>query len=502
MSALAPYNHPSTPMQRYQRFLALSNISFKQHQLDGVLWCVDKETCLQPVVDGVRGGFIADEMGLGKTIMSIGICVANLLPRTLIVLPCVLISQWCTEILRTTGHTPLVYYGSDKKNITTAQLEAAHIVITSYHSIIVSKKNIVSPMHTIFWNRVIFDEAHHLRNKNNLFLGARSIKTQIRWLITGTPIQNKHSDFKNLCSVIGIPASLLSDSDLLHNHFILRRTKVSANIVLPELIVDKESVPWKSESERSLSQDIHTSLAYAERSEKLKLFIRARQICILPIMFRNNIEQMADDHIIRDNHRETVTHCSSKMDVVVDSILTRKGNGNGKLVFCHFREEIDTIIQRLSLRGLTNVSSFDGRTRQSSRIFKLKQKFEVLVLQIQTGCEGLNLQNDFNEVYFVSPHWNPSIEDQAVARCHRIGQTKPVHVFKYEMDTFRSDPVSQEIAESPLPHLTLDQYVAIKQASKLDISHSILERSEALSVAKGDGERGNSEGGSRRSLNQ
>ena len=116
---------------------------------------------------------------------------------------------------------------------------------------------------------------------------------------------------------------------------------------------------------------------------------------------------------------------------------------------------------------MTNVSSFDGRTRQSQRNLKLAQKFEVLVLQIQTGCEGLNLQNDYSEVYFVSPHWNPSIEDQAVARCHRIGQSKPVQVFKFVMDSFDS-------VLSDIPNLTLDQYVAMTQQSKRNISNTIL----------------------------
>ena len=54
-------------------------------------------------------------------------------------------------------------------------------------------------------------------------------------------------------------------------------------------------------------------------------------------------------------------------------------------------------------------------------------------MQIQTGCEGLNLQDNFSEIYFTSPHWNPCVEDQAIARCHRIGQKKTVYVFKFEM---------------------------------------------------------------------
>ena len=472
MSRIAPHH-----MDRFHRFISHSNISFKPHQFDGVQWCVNNETCTTPVIDGVYGGFICDEMGLGKTIMAIGTCIVNILPRTLIVLPCVLIDQWSNEIFRTTGHRPLTYYGPDKKIISTDQLQSAPIVLTSYNTIAVLKKNIdiasKCPIHDIVWNRVIFDEAHHMRNKNGRFYGARKLKTKIRWLISGTPVQNKRTDFYNLCRVIGLPASFFASADnfdVLHSNFVLRRTKVTANIVLPELDVDKESIQWKSERERLLSQDIHTSLYSAQGPDKLSLFIRARQVCVLPSMFREKIDKMTDDLLIGRNHLDTALNCSSKMDAVIEAILSRKGNGNGKLVFCHFREEIDTIIRRLSSNGMTNISSFDGRTRQSNRILKLSQNFEVLVLQIQTGCEGLNLQNDFSEVYFVSPHWNPAIEDQAVARCHRIGQTKPVHVFKYEMDTF--DTIHSVDFEKP-NHFTLDQYITLAQTHKRTISHNV-----------------------------
>jgi SNF2 family DNA or RNA helicase len=67
----------------------------------------------------------------------------------------------------------------------------------------------------------------------------------------------------------------------------------------------------------------------------------------------------------------------------------------------------------------------------------------VLLLQIQVGCEGLNLQ-EFSEVYFLSPNWNPAIEDQAVARCHRIGQTQPVDIFRFSMEGFGRGSINIE----------------------------------------------------------
>jgi hypothetical protein len=90
----------------------------------------------------------------------------------------------------------------------------------------------------------------------------------------------------------------------------------------------------------------------------------------------------------------------------------------------------------------------------------LSQKNDALILQIQTGCEGLNLQENYSEIYFVSPHWNPSVEDQAIARCHRIGQTKPVYVRRFEMAKFDKDE------DQTMDTVTIDSYVSSVQDKK------------------------------------
>jgi SNF2 family DNA or RNA helicase len=164
----------------------------------------------------------------------------------------------------------------------------------------------------------------------------------------------------------------------------------------------------------------------------------------------------------KDNDYVSAVASSSKMDAVVQTLVQRKNNGNGKLVFCHFREEIDVLLQRLKDAGMDKAEFYDGRVSQAKRISVLAGQFEVLVLQIQTGCEGLNLQKDFSEVYFISPNWNPAVEDQAVGRCHRIGQTKEVQVFRFSMGEFEED------------HLTLDKYITKTQDIKREIRNEIL----------------------------
>jgi hypothetical protein len=423
-------------------------------------------------------------MGLGKTIMMIATFIANFVPRTLIVLPNILLEQWQSEIYRTTGHKALIYHGKNKKLISLEQLKSAFIVLTTYNTVAITKKQsaitdvTVTPLHEIRWDRIVFDEAHHLRNKNSRWIGCKHLKSKVRWLISGTPVQNKRRDFFNLCSSLKMPASYYADTDNLRHlvaNFVLKRSKKQVGISLPNLNLDNESVLWKSESERRLSRDIHRALAMS--AQKLKLFMHARQSCILPSLLKDNVDSMISNKVIsKDNFNSGALLCSSKMDAVVSTILGRKGNGNGKLVFCHFRGEIDSLCSRLREGGIQNICTFDGRVSQAARFRLLKEDYEVIILQIQTGCEGLNLQKNFSEIYFVSPHWNPAIEDQAVARCHRIGQTKPVSVFRFHMDsTFLSEAkkgLNEVRAKNEF--LTLDQYITTVQDGKREISNEML----------------------------
>jgi len=458
-------------VQKYNWFIEKANIDRKDYQLDGIEWCVKMETHRDPALP-IRGGFIADEMGLGKTIMMIATFIAHLVPRTLIVLPNVLIEQWQSEIFRTTGHRALIYHGSAKKYINLEKLNSAKIVITTYATVALSKKVVdsgeLSLLHQVEWDRVVFDEGHHLRNKNARWTGCKMLKSRIRWLISGTPIQNKRKDFFNLCSILKMPSSYFANSNNLRHlvmHFVLKRTKKLVGISLPELILDKQFVSWNNEGEKQLSRDIHRALTVSK--VKLKMIIHARQSCILPCLLKGAVDKMVQKKLIQPFHPDTILS-TTKLDAVTSTILSRRHNGNGKLVFCHFKGEMDLIVSKLREGGIDNIAIFDGRVSQAARAKLLKQPFHVIVMQIQTGCEGLNLQNGFSEIYFVSPHWNPSVEDQAIARCHRIGQTKIVSVFRFQMDTFT------ETDTSP-PTLTLDQYINVVQDGKRVISNQLFE---------------------------
>lgn len=468
----------------FSRYLDRTSMDHKQYQRDGVEWCLNNELRDDPPC-GVRGGFVADEMGLGKTILMIGVMIANILPRTLIVLPPVLIDQWVTQIFKTTGHNPLVYHGAAKKNITIQQLESSRIVITSYSGISLSpqqtKDGIMTPLHSVSWSRVVFDEAHHLRNrKNTRFVGARMLQTDIRWLVSGTPVQNSKKDFYSLCCVLNLPASFYTESEnlnLLTKSFVLKRTKKQVGIQIPDMVVHNNIVQWTDRSEMEVSEEIHSVLNFSrvagDKGIKpfvssmdggiLGLFMRARQSCILPSLMNSCLSALSGKTY---NHYKKAIGNTSKLDFVVQTVLEHKGNGNGKLVFCNYRDEIDEIYKRLIDAGINRVVKFDGRTSKSERKYILSDDNEVLILQIQTGCEGLNLQEHYSEVYFVSPHWNPAVEDQAIARCHRIGQTKQVTVNRFEMGNFLDENVEEFETLSIEKHVNNVQFMKRKIASE------------------------------------
>lgn len=472
-------NIPSR-LDLFQKYLENAGLDQKPYQRSGVKWCLSNEFGLFDGSedddtfcghDNIYGGIIADEMGLGKTITMIGVCISNVMRKTLIVLPVILIDQWASQIYKTTGHRPLIYHGLPKKKINLSMLNNSVIVLTSYQTILKrknkKKENILNLLHSVRWNRLIFDEAHHLRNSNTkLFQDCYSLQSNIRWLMTGTPIQNREKDFHSLCSMLRIPIHKVLDNNF-KKRFILRRTKKDVCIPLPPLIYHLEKVNWSNMNEMSFSKDLHSYFGLykivdrekekEEKEEKeasiANLFLKgrgsilrfmnaSRQTCILPKLLKHTLDDFVSSGEI-NTYNPAMISSTSKMNAVVSEIMNKRENGNGKLIFCHYHLEMMYLYEKFVESGI-KVLIYGKMPKSMGYISPPIMKdhlndldYDIIIIQIQTGCEGLNLQK-YNEVYFVSPNWNPMIEEQAIARCHRIGQTKSVFVSHFVMNNFET----------------------------------------------------------------
>lgn len=439
MTTMTTYIEPNLDV--FSSFIQDNHLEYKDYQYNGVKWCLTNELRPDPP-QNIRGGFIADEMGLGKTITMIGTMVSNPLPSTLIVVPPILIQQWSDHISRTMNDKPLVFHGPIKKKITINILSSYSMVITTYGAIAINANIQGTLLHQHKWNRIIFDESHHMRNKKTrLHISAQLLKADIRWLVSGTPVQNSIKDFYSLCSLIKLPRSFYTDKlnlNQIAKSFILKRTKKQVGIDISDLHLQELSVPWTNNYEKNLSKEIHACLGFTDCDElnrlsesfigsnKIVHMIRAKQSCIM--------SQLISPKTLKYKNKQSLHH-SSKADFIVEFINKRKHFLTGKIIFCNYKQEIDLFYNRFTQIGLS-VAFIDGRINKQQRNIILSKPYDVLILQIQTGCEGLNLQQYYSEIYFVSPHWNPAVEDQAIARCHRLGQHNTVYVFRFQMETF------------------------------------------------------------------
>ena len=446
-------------MQVFKKeLLARNGLNRLDHQLDCISWCLRIENVGAVLDDGavVRSGIIADEMGLGKTLQMLGLIIEQITkkPRTLIVLPRALLEQWHQTIEEFLGHDAAILHGSKKVLDTNAP-----IVLTTYGTMASQCKRKSSDLSTAVWDRVIFDEAHHMRNPKSLAAkAAAGLNCAHKWLLTGTPIQNSLGDIKSLCQIVGAPQDLLKKEPGLVGvlqKILLRRTKESVGLELPTMTRTVVHVAWSSKREKELAEDIHALVSFSGVIGKMKsadavpphhfvVLQQTRQSCIDAALLKGSVTTLQEAGIITASEEEAMDLIGrSKMQRVIE-VITQQPKAEKKLVFCHYRKEIDRIVSELRSRNL-RVEAFDGRTKQSAREELLANAdIDVLVLQIKTGCEGLNLQT-FNQVYFVTPHWNPAVEDQAVARCHRQGQEKVVRVFTFRMEPFDEEKATRSL---------------------------------------------------------
>ena len=518
-------------MEKFDEFLRRTGYVSKPFQRECLEWSMAREktpATLPKTIKGdpaeKRGGILALEMGLGKTIIMLALIECHLKRHTLIVLPRSLIDQWEKIIKEKFGHHPLVYHGSRPKSmrLTLAEINARPIIITTYGQVSMpsekqaKKGRTKSILHDVKWNRVICDEAHNASHeKTNGYKGVKELQTEIMWLVTGTPIQNTPIELYNLYYLFCSSEFKFEDYYFTQpeiykknaQHLVFFRTKSDVSLPIPELHKHSIEVEWENNSERNFAQHIH-SLApkcnisteaaadylmalsadtpNAMRAIRMKYFMRARQSCVNPSKLKSTIKEYQELLTLVGEKEKLdlaeLKESQSKINAVVKTLIERRGNGCGKIVFCHFYNEIDTLEKCLKEKATASdgqhyqplrIAKFDGRVPTGKRDKLLNEPVDILLAQIKMCREGLNLQKNYSEAYFPIPHFNPAVEQQAIARCWRIGQEKPVNTFHYTMSetmTIRNaeaEAEAEDKAEFYAPCYSLDTYSIYLHIKKL-----------------------------------
>jgi SNF2 family DNA or RNA helicase len=413
---------------------SLNGRLFIPYQREGVLWMLNMEN----QESGPKGGFLCDEMGLGKTVQLIATLLGNPKPRTLLIVPKSIIIQWVEEINRFAPHLTInVYDGPDRK------IEPADITIAPYTLTVVKggKPDDTTPLHHIYWDRIILDEAHEIRNKSSkLFKSVYRMNTRIKWIVTGTPVFNSMNDFVSLCMFLGLSKSTVQGmTSKIKDIYILRRTKedlaqINERLRLPPCYfenIELDMYPVEKQLYQVVFQNAQNTIRDAFRDAQsinaknmviLECLLRARQCMIWPQMYLDGIAKQSG------TEPEIWVDRTNKMDTLFRLISEHPKEKT--LIFCQFVGEMNYIQKNLDCL----VFRIDGSVHKDERAnqitqFKNTASGAVFIIQIKSGGVGLNLQ-EATRVYITAPSWNPATELQAICRSHRTGQTKTVHVKK------------------------------------------------------------------------
>jgi len=411
------------------------------YQHDGVKWLLDRE-----FDESLPGGFLCDEMGLGKTVQMIATVLANPKPKTLIVVPKSIVGQWVSEIQRFAPSLTVFAFDGAKRKMPSG--EFPKIVVAPYS---VLPRD--CPLRDVTWDRVILDEGHEIRNpKCKTCIICKSLRSTIRWVLSGTPIFNSMRDFVTLCSFIGIPREHVQGyTERVRETYVLRRTKadlsqgvfdasgkclVPANKRLELPKCDFENVELDMYPEErdlysevfSYGQDVVRSIAKManvnhRQMELLEALLRVRQVLCWPQLYLDGMAKKEDTDPILWEGR------SKKMETLLSLIQSHPTEKS--LIFCQFTGEMDEIQERLHKLEIPSLR-IDGSVLGDERVarikkFKTAESGTAFIIQIKAGGVGLNLQ-EATRVYITTPSWNPATELQAIGRAHRTGQTKEVTV--------------------------------------------------------------------------
>ncbi len=412
----------------------------RHYQRDGFRW-------LAFLWQAGLGGILADDMGLGKTLQTLAL-MAYARDRGagpfLVVAPTSVVSTWAHEAATFTPGLVVrtVTESHSRRGTSVAALaEGADVVVTSYTLYRLE----VDSYAALPWGGLVLDEAQTVKNhRGKTYQSVRRLDVPFRLALTGTPLENRLLDLWSLLSIVapGLypypqrfveqvanPVERLGDAAVLDRFrrrirpFLLRRTK---ELVASDLPPKQEQVLEVRLSPRH--RKIYDTHLQRERQTVLGLVddFDKHRIAIFRSLTR--LRQLSLDAGLVDEEYDAVG--SAKLDLLVDHLLELRDEGHRALVFSQFTSFLRRVRARLEREGVAS-TYLDGTTRRRGEVVDEFKGGDatVFLISLKAGGVGLTL-TEADYVFVLDPWWNPAVEAQAVDRAHRIGQDRPVMVYR------------------------------------------------------------------------
>lgn len=418
----------------------------KPYQRIGVRW-------LQDLYQLRLGALLADDMGLGKTLQTLCFLEAlraqDEMGQVLIVVPSSLIFNWQQEIEKFTPQLPVqVFSPRDRESLSRRLGAKEPLVVLITYGLLMEHEAFLQQYP---WRVMVFDEAQNLKNISaKRTSSARSIPAQFKICLTGTPMENHYGEFYSLVDLL-VPGSLgkieefrrqfvqtemvtreqIDDLKLKIKPLLLRRSKKEILDQLPEKQETKVSIAFE-ERQKQIYRDI--ALAYNQRVQETMAVQGQASVQLQMLTALLRLRQACSDPAALPNVR--YDKVPPKLETLLDSLGEIIESGESALVFTQFLQTLEHTEKLLRAAGIP-VFSLHGSVASVQRQ-KILAEFNrtnggaVLLMTLKTGGVGLNLTKA-SYVFHLEPWWNPSVENQATDRAHRMGQTKAVQVFRYIM---------------------------------------------------------------------
>jgi hypothetical protein len=413
------------------------------------------------------GGILADDMGLGKTLQTLawllwlrqqpgspgGQAPANPAPApTLVVCPKSVMDNWHAEAARFAPELCVRPWPASQLPQLVNELNSADVHVLNYSQL----RALGDTLGAIRWLAVILDEGQYIKNPNSQTAQlARTLKAEHRLILSGTPIENRLLDLWSLMSfampgILGNRAQFGRLYDAKGDPFarrrlaarvrpfVLRRTKAQVAKDLPDRIEEdlfceiegEQKTLYRAELKRAqtLLLGIKTQQELARQQFNfLTSLLRLRQVCCHPRLMKGDSEAP-----------------SAKTEALLEQLEPLMEEGQKVLVFSQFVEMLELLRPALDERQWP-LFYLTGQTENRGELvrqFQSAQGPAIFLISLKAGGFGLNLTAASYVVLF-DPWWNPAVENQAIDRTHRIGQTNKVIAYRLLI----KDSIEEKIRE-------------------------------------------------------